>query len=305
MRAPYQIIIDALEELDAATDALHAAQELPEKVHLETDLESSRRHRKVARLQAQKDAAQKVRGQGCAKGLPRDRAGVLRPRASRGRGQPWGSVMSDRRSWAGFEWPEWVPTEVREAVESFWGPESFGRGRDNYEKACDFAYGPVAPMGERVPCWKLMGRTVVSGRYVHLWNNIGAVVRDDGSWCRVSGEATDPAIARRVGHLETEAARLEEQAARLRDERAVLAATHPEATRGVVISETREDLSVRLQGERARLRGAIERTCAHLNALDAWLADGVDEVGETGEAVAVSVSRRERTSTRQPETRGE
>lgn len=102
------------------------------------------------------------------------------------------------RSWAGWAWPEWVPAEVRDAVEDFWSP-AFGRGphawmRDMHEQGAP-AFGSTVTMDDgfshRPP--------QVAGRYVHAWNNIGRIAMPDGSFKYTSFGRFDQERKRGIG----------------------------------------------------------------------------------------------------------
>lgn len=83
--------------------------------------------------------------------------------------------------WEDFCWPDWVPQDLRAQIEEFWS-WSMGRGPsdwvqyDNYEPR----------FGDTVTMTVLVGHEKITGRYVHRWNNIGAIVKSDGSWGVVS-----------------------------------------------------------------------------------------------------------------------
>jgi hypothetical protein len=85
------------------------------------------------------------------------------------------------RTWAEWEWPDWVPAGVREQVESFW-LEKWGRGpqawiRNAIEQgAPDF--GAVVTLGDGFG----PNPPLVTGHFVHAWNNIGRLVLGDGSF---------------------------------------------------------------------------------------------------------------------------
>lgn len=107
-----------------------------------------------------------------------------------------------RASWDTFVWPAWVPAEVRKAVMDFWGPHQGGRGPGDWqENSCPtcspYNYAPA--FGEHVSL--LIGGTrgdIATGRYVHCWNNIGRIVRDDGSFAYVS--TSRPTLAHFARH---------------------------------------------------------------------------------------------------------
>lgn len=92
-------------------------------------------------------------------------------------------------TWADYAWPEWVPHQQREQIESFWA-ESYGRGprawiADNIKQRTP-ATG--ATVGVRLRGNESMVDIVPArspeadarGRYIHRWNNIGVVLLDDG-----------------------------------------------------------------------------------------------------------------------------
>lgn len=87
--------------------------------------------------------------------------------------------------WSEWAWPDWVPTEVRKRIEEFWSADQ-GRSprdwmRDMHQQGAP-AFGTVVRLrdgfGSEAP-W-------TTGRFVHAWNNIGRLVRDDGSFAYTS-----------------------------------------------------------------------------------------------------------------------
>lgn len=93
-------------------------------------------------------------------------------------------------TWAEFEWPHWVPQAVRDQVESFWGDDNRRRPRQWAEAARGpYNHAPCL-IGCRVALADLSSdMKAVNGRYVYAWNNIGRVIRDDGSYKCVSNHA--------------------------------------------------------------------------------------------------------------------
>lgn len=102
-------------------------------------------------------------------------------------------------SWSDFQWPDWVPTEQRKHIESFWGPENHRCPRD-WGRSHIAQHVPAT--GARLTCerssvggrWANISKTpyapdapLVTGRYLHRWNNIGVLVQDDGSVVYASG----------------------------------------------------------------------------------------------------------------------
>lgn len=90
---------------------------------------------------------------------------------------------TDAKSWAEFTWPEWVPERERKLVEDFWS-DNYGRGPQEYHRDLRIQRAPI--FGAVVTLEKLCGRESVTGRFVHRWNNIGAVVLGDGTSQAVS-----------------------------------------------------------------------------------------------------------------------
>jgi len=84
-------------------------------------------------------------------------------------------------SWADWTWPDWVPEKIRAEVERFWS-EKYGRSprdwvRDTHQQGAP-AYGSTVTLADGFG----PDAPPVTGRYVHAWNNIGRVVRDDGTY---------------------------------------------------------------------------------------------------------------------------
>lgn len=91
--------------------------------------------------------------------------------------------------WSMFDWPGWVPEAVRRQVEEFWD-DGVGRGPQEWingsveQGAPPFALTVTLP-GLGTPPYR------ETGRYVHLCNNVGRIVRADGSWACVSFSPND------------------------------------------------------------------------------------------------------------------
>ncbi|RKN61901.1 phage Gp37/Gp68 family protein [Streptomyces klenkii] len=89
------------------------------------------------------------------------------------------------RTWAEWTWPDWVPQQVREEIESFWGPASHRTPADwirsMHEQGAP-AFGSVVRLrdgfGSDAP--------MTTGRFVHAWNNIARLVREDGTFAYTS-----------------------------------------------------------------------------------------------------------------------
>lgn len=130
----------------------------------------------------------------------------------------------NRRTWASYVWPEWVPLEVRKQVEEFWS-DSCGRGPDEWLKNTADPYaGQGVTLGTRGTFWVIGHRALVVGRYVHAWNNIGRAVLEDGTFEYVSGglvklaqvEARDAEIQRAIDGWHEAIKRLEAERRDLR-----------------------------------------------------------------------------------------
>lgn len=85
--------------------------------------------------------------------------------------------------WAAFKWPDWVPADIRRGIQSFWSaahgrnPQQWHAGTvgDPYNKHLD--------LGTRVRAKGFLpGDPEEIGRWVPCWNNIGRIVRDDGTY---------------------------------------------------------------------------------------------------------------------------
>lgn len=81
------------------------------------------------------------------------------------------------QAWSKFEWPEWVPQEVREQIMGFWANEYGGRGVKGYEANC-LTQAPYK-MGQNVNMKNFAGK-MVKGQFIHCWNNIGRVITKEG-----------------------------------------------------------------------------------------------------------------------------
>lgn len=89
---------------------------------------------------------------------------------------------TDIEKWSEFEWEDWIPEGVRTLIQDFW-KEGIGRGPHTW-MAGSIQQGSPG-IGARV-VMQGYDKEDVSGRYVHCWNNIGRVVRDDGTYAFVS-----------------------------------------------------------------------------------------------------------------------
>jgi hypothetical protein len=84
-----------------------------------------------------------------------------------------------------FDWPGWVPTDVRAAVEHFY---SWHGNAPGWRRSAVQNDAPA--LGERVCLHELCRACdeppTARGRFVFAWNNIGRVIADDGTILYVS-----------------------------------------------------------------------------------------------------------------------
>ncbi len=99
-----------------------------------------------------------------------------------------GPTITD--TWDTFTWPEWVPADIRRHVTEFW---SAAYGRNPSAWANSFLnsernrHTGMPKFGSEVTYSKnwidrLGAKQIGHGRFVPLWNNIGAVVHADGTY---------------------------------------------------------------------------------------------------------------------------
>jgi hypothetical protein len=91
---------------------------------------------------------------------------------------PQEQPATEAKTWAEYSWPEWVPARERKLVEDFWS-DKYQRGPQEYHRDLRIQRAPI--FGAHVTLTVLFGDGPVTGRFVHRWNNIGAVVLDDGT----------------------------------------------------------------------------------------------------------------------------
>lgn len=96
---------------------------------------------------------------------------------------PQQQAMTEAKTWAEYSWPDWVPERERKLVEDFWS-DSWHRGPQEYHRDMNSQRAPI--FGATATLRKLCGDEPVTGRFVHRWNNIGAVVLADGTSQAVS-----------------------------------------------------------------------------------------------------------------------
>lgn len=83
-------------------------------------------------------------------------------------------------TWADFDWPEWVPDDLRKQVERFWA-EDFGRSPKAWVQNMHSNSAPPTGVRSDVCLFANRGQTT-NGRFLFCWNNIGRVELEDGSW---------------------------------------------------------------------------------------------------------------------------
>jgi hypothetical protein len=83
------------------------------------------------------------------------------------------------KSWAEYRFPEWVPERLQRSIKDFWR-EEWGRSPRSWLEGAAAPYNHHPEFGTEVRAKGFRG-DVVFGRWVPLWNNIGALVLDDGT----------------------------------------------------------------------------------------------------------------------------
>ena len=75
-------------------------------------------------------------------------------------------------------WPDWVPQRVRDLIEKFW-VESFHGGPQEWLR--DSICQRSAPCGAKMTHTDCLGKDkVVTGRFIHTWNNMCMLIDDQG-----------------------------------------------------------------------------------------------------------------------------
>lgn len=96
-------------------------------------------------------------------------------------GDEWRDV-----TWETYPWEDWIPVRIRELISDFWSAAN-GRGPSAWLR--DHVVQRVPRTGARMTLalddngWLVTNKMAtkgVTGRYVHLWNNIGRLVDDGG-----------------------------------------------------------------------------------------------------------------------------
>lgn len=87
-------------------------------------------------------------------------------------------------TWEEVEWPEWVPQEVRDQIVGFWtwhGPPAewaLSAVREAARHTLPPKFGETVLVRPRAG----PNGAMVCGRWIHAWNNMGRVVRPDGTY---------------------------------------------------------------------------------------------------------------------------
>jgi hypothetical protein len=92
--------------------------------------------------------------------------------------------------WKDFVWPDWVPQNLREQIQGFWGASQHRHLKQWIENA-DYNgagryNGKMPEFGETVTVIRCDNGDRFTGRFIHAWNNIGRIVLPDGSYRVVS-----------------------------------------------------------------------------------------------------------------------
>lgn len=106
-------------------------------------------------------------------------------------------------TWGRFAWPEWVPSDLRGHIESFWGVEIYGRSpkqwADSFIAKPTTTHNGMPSFGSRIGidekhcvCLASDPAAVKFGRIVPCWNNVAAIVFDDGAFRMGLGTSRGP-----------------------------------------------------------------------------------------------------------------
>lgn len=111
----------------------------------------------------------------------------------------WGSHAPSRdvshapATWAEFNWPDWVPEKQRQQIAKFWSTD-YSRGPSEWLHSHVIQQVPATGAHETWAIdergWALVDKMAtdgVRGRYLHLWNNIGCIITDDGRTLPAAG----------------------------------------------------------------------------------------------------------------------
>jgi hypothetical protein len=114
----------------------------------------------------------------------------------------------------GWGWPDWVPLDLRVSIESFW---SWHGGHVAWLRNQEIPHNNAHPLGTHIRAWCIGSDSIVIGRYVYAWNNIGRVVDDSGKVHCVSGEASDESVRAFIAARKASLDEVEKTAVKLRE----------------------------------------------------------------------------------------
>ena len=82
-------------------------------------------------------------------------------------------------NWEDYNWPNWIPIEVRKQIEQFWD-EKVGRCPEEWERDAITNGHPLGVQGKMNMLCEV--GTVISrpGKCVHCWNNIARIITSEG-----------------------------------------------------------------------------------------------------------------------------
>lgn len=84
------------------------------------------------------------------------------------------------QSWDEYDWPDWVPVEIREQIKSFWGPKSKRKPKQWVDNAVQ---NKAPKMGIRIRTNAIGTRAnKVTGKFIFAWNNIGRLILENGEY---------------------------------------------------------------------------------------------------------------------------
>jgi len=110
--------------------------------------------------------------------------------------------MTLPKTWAEYDWADWVPQKVRDSIEHFWSADQ-RRSPKDWEASRQQNDAPE--LGRAISCRDLRNN-LIEGKYVHAWNNMGRLITADGTVHVVSCDRWQPLdnIEERIAALETE-----------------------------------------------------------------------------------------------------
>lgn len=85
------------------------------------------------------------------------------------------------KTWAEWNeaglWPDWMPEKWRDHIQNFWG-DDLSRGPGQWIQSCHHQGSP--PFGARMSDLESISGDLITGRWIHTWNNMGVIVDDEG-----------------------------------------------------------------------------------------------------------------------------